>query len=58
MSLPVDVQAAVDLLAEYGASRAADEGVERDRLRAWIAGAVEAQVMDPDHEQAAEVELD
>lgn len=55
--LPADVQTALDTLVEYGMSRADASYEHPERLRAWMSGAVQAQIEDPDYEQAEEVEL-
>lgn len=57
-TLPPDVVAAIDLLADYGVRNAARGYPHPERLRASIAGAVEVQFTDPDYEQADAVQLD
>lgn len=53
---PPRFRACVGILADYAVELRPDLSPDdQERLRAWVAGAVEAQVTDPDLEQAAEV---
>jgi hypothetical protein len=54
--MPADIQIAIDRLAEWGAGRCVYEHPRA--LETWIAGAVQAQVEDPDYEQAEELARD
>lgn len=57
---PPDIAAAIDMLADYGSARARESHPEyefHDLLRDWIAGAVQAQVEDPDYDQASDAAL-
>lgn len=60
-NLPDEIQAAVDVLADYGARNQTryEEGDVTSivRLRAWIAGAIQAQFEDPDYESAEDTEF-
>ena len=56
MSLPPDVQEAISVLADYAVDIRPDYPAP-DKLRAWVAGAVQAQVEDPDHSQVAAIDL-
>jgi hypothetical protein len=59
--LPNYVRDAIDALAQYTVSAYADklpEGVTVEQLRAQVTGAVQAQVEDPDFEQASEITIE
>lgn len=55
---PPVIQTAIGLLADYGSMLAHAHHPEyenHDALHTWIAGAIEAQITDPDYEQADEM---
>lgn len=54
---PLEVQQAIDTLADYGSALARERHPEyehHDKLRDWIAGSIEVQFTEPDYEQIEE----